>query len=148
MTELVTYLDIFFHRCFGEEYPEEYSHYKSEGRKDIPCFLPANPHFCSRLFNLRQMFRRDIAPVNMSLRIPYHTQCSFIRFVNQRYGLIDNRLRSLGTDGGTKTICHNHEKTLCGRTLLRLGLLIHVQRAGYIEEIKGKAVHHATKHEK
>ena len=60
---------------------------------------------------------------------------------------IDDGLCTQCTDGGTNTVCHQHEQTLRRGTDGRVGGFIHKQRTGDVEEVEGNAIDNHGKYE-
>src|SRR5690554_174736 len=54
--------------------------------------------------------------------------------------VIDNKLGSNHSDGGSKTVGHHHKNTLRGRANTFIGFLIDKQRTRNIEKVKSNAV--------
>ena len=110
---------VFLHRSFWEDYPESNGNYQCKTCKDIPAGLPAIPNS--------------------------HWTCCNHRFcINE---MVYNRLRCQRTNSSTKAVGHHHEQALCTRALTWVGLLIHIQRARDIEEVKSKAIDNAAQYE-
>ena len=110
------HFQVFVHRRFGEEYPESDGYKQCESGEDVPCFFPSIPDS-----------HRTLAGHALSV-----------------HQTVDNRLGGERTDSSTEAVGHHHKQTLCRRALRRLGLLIHVQRAGDIEEIERKTIDDAA----